>query len=240
MTPTELAAHVGGPINGFGTGWMFALGGYEPGLAAGYTLFDLYIGGRGGVWPEATGMQLAAEMAIFHPEMVVLAWDQAKAVGPIEQAVGLFAAAGADAGRARFDDPATAEELATLAGRVVEAADGDGLPLFEGWKRLDPPADPAGAAAHHLNGLRELRGSSHLHALQAAGVDALAALVYRAGPDMAALFGHQPPFPDITDEVKAGWREAEARTDDQLAPAFGTLDDDERDRFATLVDQLLS
>jgi hypothetical protein len=240
MTPAELAAHPPGPLNHIGTGWMFSLGSYEPGLAAGYSLFDFYIGGRGGVWPEASGMELADEMAIFHPEMVVLAWEQAKAIGPIEHAVALFAAAGADTGRARFDDPTTAEELSSLAGRVVRAADGDGLPLFEGWRRLEPPADPAGAAAHHLNGLRELRGSTHLHALQASGVDAVAALVYRAGPDMAALFGHQPPLPEVTDEVKARWRRAEATTDEQLAPAFAALDDAERVRFAELVDSLLS
>src|SRR5687767_4402245 len=99
MTPIELAAHAGGSVNLFGTGWMFSLGAYEPGVAAGYTLFDLYIGGRGGVWPEATGQQIADEMAIFHPELVVAAWEQAKAVGPLEQAVALFAAACADAGR---------------------------------------------------------------------------------------------------------------------------------------------
>ena len=54
------------------------------------------------------------------------------------------------------------------------------------------------------------------------------------------MFGHQPPLPDVTDEVKAGWREAEARTDDRLAPAFAALDDAERARFAELVDTLLS
>ncbi len=239
MTPGELAAAVNQPINRFGTKWMFALGSFPPAQEKGYGVLDLYAAGRAGVNGEIPTDEVVSSIAIFEPTTISAAWEQGCALGPLSQGVELFAAACAEAGRAKFTDLDAAAEIASLAERVVAAADPTGIPLFAGWQRLTPPADPAGAAAHHLNGLRELRGSLHLNALDEAGVPALDALVYVAGPDVAMLFGHQEPLPEITDDTKARWRQAEDRTDELIAPAFATLDETERDRFAALVAELL-
>jgi len=143
MTPEELAAAVGTPINLFGTTWMFDLGNFAPAQAAGYGVLDLYVTGRAGV-----------NGAIASEEVVV-------------------------------------------------------------------------------------RGGLHLNALGEVGLPAIEAVVYRAGPNMAMLFGHQPPLPEVTEDTKARWRRAEDRTNEMIAPAFAALSESERERFAQLVDELL-
>ena len=239
MTPEELATAVSTPINLFGTTWMFDLGNFPPAQAAGYGVLDLYVTGRAGVNGAIPADEVVASIAIFEATTVTTAWERGLAIGPIDQAVELYAAACAAAGRARFEDVDAAGEAAELAGRVVDAADATAIPLFAGWRRLTPPTDPAGAAAHHFNGLRELRGSLHLNALDEVGLPALEAVVYRTGPNMAMLFGHQPPLPDVTDDVTARWRRAEDLTNAMIAPVFAVLSEPERERFAQLVDELL-
>ena len=83
--------------------------------------------------------------------------------------------------------------------------------------------------------LREFRGSAHLVALRAAGVNSRTAH-YMKRPDMWKQFGYtEEEAPEITDAVKAARAEAENITDRIVEPAFAVLSDAER---TVLVDGL--
>jgi hypothetical protein len=73
--------------------------------------------------------------------------------------------------------------------------------------------------------LRELRGSAHLLAVRASGLDAKTANFVKR-PGDAAMFGWDADdAPVIDDEARARHAAAEALTDDLVRPAYAVLDD---------------
>ena len=240
MTPEECARAVGTPVGLFGTAWMFEAETYAEAGTLGFGIMDFYVCGRAGVAPGTTAEQAYEDLAIFGHDLVVQSWEAGQSRQPVARTAEMWAEACAAAGRRHFADadPAAVARLAELCGRVA-AADDDGLPIFAAWRRLPVPDDAPGALAHQLNALREQRGGRHLLALRAIGVDPAAATYWRAGADMAALFGHSEPWPEITDELKANWHAAEAATNAAVAPAFAALDEAERDELVDLVTTLL-
>jgi hypothetical protein len=81
--------------------------------------------------------------------------------------------------------------------------------------------------------LREFRGSAHLVALRAAGIDSKTAHASKR-PDMWKQFGYpEDEMPTIDDAVKAKMAAAEALTDAIVAPAYAVLNDAERQTLAT-------
>ena len=81
--------------------------------------------------------------------------------------------------------------------------------------------------------LREYRGSAHLLALRAVGLDSKTAH-HAKRPNDAALFGWKPEdAPVIDDAVRAQMTEAEALTDRLVGPAFAALAADERIAFVS-------
>jgi hypothetical protein len=240
MTPEECATAVAEPIGHFGTVWMmepatFAIGGKQ-----GFGIFDFYFCGRAGVVEgiDAAGAQEA--MAIFPMEIVEVNWAAGIERLPIEETAKLWWEACAEAGRRHLPDNAASERIAELAGRVSSSADPTDKPIFAAWRDLPVPDDAPAAAAFQLNALRELRGAAHVNALNAEGIPALDALVYKSGPEFAQMFGHQPPLPEVDEELIARWDSAEALTNAEVAPAFAALDEDERQELVELLATTLS
>ena len=142
-------------------------------------------------------------------------------------------------GRTAFAEvpEASLARLAELCNRIAA----DALPsvgaLFVGWRGLEQPADPAGAATVALNVVRELRGGAHLSAVHAVGLGPHGAILstddpIRGGASWAEVFGWPAPHPTPDGTRRA---EAEAITNRICRHAFAGLDDPTLAEFTELV-----
>ena len=132
---------------------------------------------------------------------------------------------------ARMPGPPEAPEtvsdaMVTAADVVNDAADPVGLALYAGYRGELLVDDTPGRALQIVNVLRELRGSAHLIALRACGVDARTAHFIKR-PGDGAMFGWPADFlPEISEDQRAAAARAESLTDDLVRPAYAALDDD--------------
>jgi hypothetical protein len=235
MTPEECAAAVAAPVGQFGNVWMMEPTTFAMGGAHGFGIFDFYFCGRAGCVDGIDASTAHHAMGIFPVEVVETNWEIGTARMSLQETARLWWEACAEAGRRHLPDDAASARIAELAARVAAAADATGKPIFAAWRDQPVPQDAPAAAAFHLNSLRELRGAAHLNALEAEGIPALEALVYKSGPEFAMMFGHPAPLPEVTEELQARWEVAEAATNAEVAPAFAVLTEDEREELVELL-----
>jgi hypothetical protein len=139
----------------------------------------------------------------------------------------------ANLGRAKLSSVANIDALAAALAKVNAAADPDGLALYAAIATEPLPPDATGKVMQLIAVLREFRGSAHLVALRAAGIDSKTAHASKR-PDMWKQFGYpEDEMPTIDDAVKAKMAAAEALTDAIVAPAYAVLNDAERQTVAT-------
>ncbi|MEU4237861.1 hypothetical protein [Actinoplanes sp. NPDC026619] len=129
--------------------------------------------------------------------------------------------------------------LLELAGRVVDAVEHAGLPLFAAWRAMPVPDQAPGArAAVALHLLHEHRLGVHLVAVRASGLSPLQAII--AGPEGetgAVAFGWQPPYPPAGPFVRRLlW--ADSVGDALAGQAYLALDIGERIEFVGLLESL--
>ncbi len=233
MEPIDLARATTPAIRDFTAAFMFDPATYRRGAELGHEALDFYFVGRGGVLGETTGAVVAAAFVFFAPDLVVEAWDRGAAVGPRHMSAVAFAEQGHRWAREHIDDSGAVEAagvVARLGGKVVDAANPAGAPLFAGWRALEAPADVVAAAHHTLNALRELRAALHAGAVLATGLEP-GESVLLADPNLAAIHGFDgEPAPA---EARRGLLDdAEAGTDRAMAGPLGVLTGGEPDEFA--------
>jgi hypothetical protein len=222
-------------IHDVGAAWMLDPVTAERGKEAGYgNPFAFYFAGRGGVLGDVDAGVVAAAMGWFPEPVVRLFWDEGAAVAGAREAARRYAAACEQWGRDRIGD-AGGERLCELAGRVVDAAEGSGLPLFCGW-RAEPLADDVPARTSQLiHVLREWRGALHLVATTAVGLAPLEAVLAGSDEARARFLGWQGDLPDCSG-LKGKRAEAEDITDRLAAAVYErALSPSERAEFAELV-----
>jgi hypothetical protein len=135
-------------------------------------------------------------------------------------------ACGAQFGRAKFGDVAGLEAFCAAAGAVNDAADPVGLALYSGIRAEQLEDDPPARAMQLVTVLREFRGSAHLLAVRASGLDAKTAHFLRR-PNDIGMFGWGPEdAPPITDEERAQLDAADELTDRLVLPAYAVLDEE--------------
>jgi hypothetical protein len=114
---------------------------------------------------------------------------------------------------------------------VNDAADPDGLGLYAAMKCEPLATDTPGRAMQLATVLREFRGSAHLVAVRAVGLDSKTAH-HVSRPNDTAMFGWTPDdAPAITDATRRAMADAEKLTDELVKPAYGVLDDSGRAAF---------
>ena len=237
MTPEDAAAAVAPSISDFGSRFMFDPAFYQRPVAQGFSGIDFYVAGRGGVLGDVDADVVAAAFGFFARPAIRALWESGRTVmAPTDSAL-LFAEECAAWGRARFTAEIDYAEVAELAERIIDAAPVAGLTLFAAWKAVDRPGDPIGSAALALHVLRELRGGAHVIGELATGLTPLEVVLVKGGKGTARLFGHQPPFPDVSDK-SAQWEAGELATNAITSIGYGALDAGELDRFVALVDAL--
>jgi hypothetical protein len=240
-TAAETADATAIPILEIGRAWMLDPGtaarGAELGLPPG---FSFWVNGRAGALGPVDADVAAAALGFMAPDLVAEFWNgRPEDLGP-RDAAAAYAEASHAWGRDAMVDMAEADlrRLAELSNRVVAAA----LPicgvLFAGWRVMPAPADPAGAATHALQVLREMRGGAHLSAIQAAGLTPQQAVIsfvadpVRGGSAGAERFGWKAPHPEPDEEARA---QAEVGTTNVCRHAFEALPDGERGELIELV-----
>lgn len=195
-----------------------------------------YFLGRGGVLGDGVDSGVvAAAMGWFEPKMVHASWSAGLAVSTPRQTVRDYGRACADWGAKHLADVDGVERLVPLAERVVDSAEGSGLPLFAGWRAEPRPEPLPSRLIHLLFVLREWRGGLHLNATTAVGLKPLEAILTNEGEGQARFFGWSGEFPDCT-ELKPRHEEAEQITDRLCGTVYErALSPSERAEFAELI-----
>lgn len=228
MTPEELVAAACPKIATLGWSFYFVP---ETGAAAkelGLDRFRFYFLGRGGVLGDVEAPVVASAFGYFKPQLVALMWDSAKEVVAPRDAGRAFFEVCADHGRRRVADVDGLDAFCAAAEVVNAAADPTALTLYAGV-RCEPLADDfPGRALQLVTVLRELRGSAHLLAVRAVGLDAKTAHWISRPADVAMFGWADDEAPEITDRERDAMVEAEALTDRLVLPAYAALDDDQQ------------
>ncbi|MFI2783779.1 SCO6745 family protein [Streptomyces sp. ALB3] len=235
----DCIAAVARPIHDFGDEFMSDEVTAALGLRAGFSPGrGFYCRGRFGVLGEAPAPVVQAVQGFLGPHLVTAGWLDGRAVMPAEEAASCYAQAVRTWGRDHIPARVDVEHFNRLAQQLIDAADGDALPLFAGWRAQPCPADdPVGTAMQRVHVLREHRGACHLAAVRLCGLSARAAMIINLGAERATHYGWQEPHP-VTAALIPRWRRAEQLTDELQAPLYGTLNDRQRAEFARMVDAL--
>jgi len=195
------------------------------GKELGLDVFQFYALGRGGVLGNVEASVVASAFGYFNPSMIQQLWDSGrKLIEPRDAARAYFGCA-AELGRLRFAGLGGLEGFCAAAGEVNDAADPTGLPLYAGFRAEPLVDDSAGRAMQLLSVLREFRGSAHLLAVRAEGLDARTAHLIKR-PNDAELFGWSADdLLEITPEDREALDRAEVLTDSIVRAAYAALDD---------------
>lgn len=238
MEPLDAAIASGDAINGLGTHFMMDMDTYAYGASIGFDGVDFYVSGRGGALGEVPAAVVSAAFVFWNPAAIDEAWTRSAPVMPRARAAAEFAGVAHRWAEAHVPADFDAARLAELAGRLGAAASPACAPLFAGWRALDEPDTDrhAALAIHRVNALRELRGALHGAAVIANGIAPRSAVARRT-PYMLGVFGWQEPHPD-GNEVREAWAQAQAATEQAVAPMFDALSPAERGEFVELATAL--
>jgi hypothetical protein len=235
VDPVTAAQRSAETIVGLPAGFMMDGATYERGGALGFEGIDFYFLGRGGVLGDVPAAVVVAAFVFFEPGTVETAWERGRKARPPAEAATAFATCAHEWAEAHLPDGVDYGRLAELEEKVVAATSPAGVPLFAGWRRLEPPPSPRARALHLMQVLRELRGGLHGGAVLAEGLGPEEALSVRT-PFMANLFGWKEPLPDPA-PCKESWERAEEATDRAMARRLAVLEDAERDELVALLDE---
>lgn len=237
MTPLDTAAALKKPIGDLGMQFMIDPLTREAGKALGLRGRPLYHLGRGGALGDVPAEIVMAAFAFFPPVVVAENWAAGRAVmSPTEGALA-YAGMCNDWGRRHLEVPGIERALELLE-RVVDGAQGLGLPLFVGWRALPRPDDVPGRLAQVINVMREHRGSVHACAVAAVGLGPLESIMAGTyGAVNAKFFEWPEPWPDGA-PYEATWQQAEALTSSAAAAAYTILSGDERAELVALLTEI--
>lgn len=225
MNPEELVAVACPKISDMGWAFYFVPDTVARGEELGLDVVSFYVLGRGGVLGNVDSTVIASAFGYFNPTLVAALWDAARKTLEPRHAGRAYMACCAHFGRKTFADIQGLEAFCEAAGAVNDAADPIGLSLYAGISTEPLVDDVAGRAMQLVTVLREFRGSAHLIALRASGLDAKTAHHIRR-PNDAAMFGwSEEDAPTITAEERSTWAIAEQLTDRIVLPAYAVLDE---------------
>lgn len=228
MTTDELVARASPAIGRLGWAFYFVPETAAAGERLGLDMLTFYFLGRGGVLGDAEAPVVVSAFGYFRPELVADRWDAGRKVVSPRDAGRAFMACCHDFGRRTFAGVDGLGAFCDAAGAVVDAAPRAGLALFAATA-AEPLADDLPARAMQLVAtLREFRGSAHLLAVIASGVEPRLAHCAQH-PDMVEPFGWTADdVAAVTEADRVRLADAEALTDRLVLPSFAVLDEDGR------------
>ena len=228
MNTAELIATACPKIGALGSAFYFIPETTAKGKELGLDGFRFYFAGRGGVLGDVEAPVIASAFGYWNSDLVAKMWNSALEKIGARDAARRYMTCAHDLGRAKFAGVADLDAFNAAAEKVVAAADPAGLALFAGIA-AEPLADDAPARAMQLVAvLREFRGSAHLVAVLASGVEPKIAHFIRR-PDMLKAFGWGDDAPAVSDADKANLAAADALTDRLVTSAYSALSATEAD-----------
>ncbi len=235
MTDEELLAAACPIIKDAGWAFYFAPATTARGAELGLDPFQFYALGRGGVLGDVEPAVVSSAFGYFNPSMVAALWNAAKAICPPRVAGAAYMQCSAEHGRSKLSAVEGLASFVVAAEKVLAATSLDALPLFAGVAAEPAATDLPGRAMQLVTILREYRGSAHLVAVRAVGLDTKTAHFAKRPADIAMFGWSADDAPVIDDAVHAQMDAAEELTDRLVLPAFAVLDDADR---AALVEGL--
>ncbi len=232
METRELVQTVCPPIGSLGASFYFDPATLARGKEAGLDGFRLYFLGRGGVLGDVEAAVVHSAFGYFNPDLVAKIWNSAKDIMAPRDAGRFYMECAGAFGLAKLGGVEGLEAFNTAAETVIAAglADPSAQTLFAAIAS-EPRSDETAARAYqNITVLRELRGSLHLVALVASGLNTEMAHRVRR-PDDVEMFGWSNDV-DVTDEHRAKWEAAEKLTDDLVFGIYGVLNADEAQALA--------
>lgn len=228
MNNKELLDAVCPTINVVGSAFYFIPETMALGKELGLGGMEFYIQGRGGQMGNTDSSAIAAAFGYFSPALIKSVWDAACDKCDPRKAGAAHLEAAANLGRAKLASLPGLDAFVAAMEKVNSAANPEGLALYAAIRSETPATDAAGRAMQLLAILREFRGSAHLVALRAVGIDGKKAHASKR-PDMWKTFGYsEDEMPEIDDAFLAQMAEAEKITDLIVEPAYAVLNDVER------------
>jgi hypothetical protein len=237
MTPEETVANACPKIRDLGPAFYFAPETLARGKALGLDGLRFYLIGRGGVLGDVEAPVVGSAFGYFAPALIEKMWTSASEKIAPRTAGHEYMQCGAEFGRSHFAD-LDLDAFCAAAGAVNDAADPIGLALYSGI-RCEPLADDSPARAMQLlTVLREFRGSAHLVAIRASGLDAKTAHYIRRPNDVGMFGWGDGDAPSITDAEIAKLAAADELTDRLVLPAYSVLDEAGRDALVNGLDRI--
>ena len=236
MNPRDVMQATAAKIGDIGAAFYFSPDTLQRGKDAGLDGFRFYFLGRGGVLGDVEPGVIRAAFGYFEPGLVEKVWSSAKQIMAPREAARLYITCAHEMGREKFSGIEGLDGFVDAARTVIAGVEGASLPLFEAVRCEPVPDDAPAAAMHQAMVLRELRGSVHLLALTACGVQSTHAHGIRR-PDEFKLFGYENEI-TVTETDRARWLRAETLTDDILMPAYDRLVPDQVDALIAGTDAM--
>jgi hypothetical protein len=219
------------PIGNSGWAYYFAPNTQAKGAELGLDGMQFYVAGRGGPLGDCDGAALASAFGYFNPAVSGGAWESAKAKVSPRVAGKAHLECCAEHGRNKLSNVAGLAAFVAAADAVNNAADPDGLTLYAAIKTEPLVSDLPGRAMQLVTVLREFRGSAHLLALRAMGIDSKTAHFVKRPNDIKMFGWTEADAPVIDDDLRARMVAAEELTDKLVAPAYGVLNAQARQDF---------
>lgn len=236
MDPRDVMRATAGRIGDIGASFYFDPATLQRGKDAGLDGFRFYFLGRGGVLGDVEPGVVRSAFGYFEHGLVDKMWSSARAVLAPREAARIFIGCAHEFGRAKLAGVAGLDAFVDAASTVIGAVEGASLPLFEAVRCEPVPADAPAAAMHQAMVLRELRGSVHLLALTACGLESRRAHAIKR-PTEFTLFGYGAEIV-VTDDDRARWLRAEELTDEILVPAYDHLSSDAATALVTVTAEM--
>jgi len=232
MEPREIMRATSA-IGDIGSAFYFHPDTVARGKQAGLDGFRFYFLGRGGVLGDVEPEVVHAAFGYFHDGLIDKIWNSAKITMAPRDAARLYLDSAHELARKKFAqlDDRELQRFVDAATVVIRGLEGASMPLFAAVRAEPVPHEPMAAAMHQAMVLREMRGSAHLLALTACGVETCVAHAIKRPSDVA-MFGYDE-VPEVTDDDRANWHRAEELTDTILAPAYAKLDEAQAEALVT-------
>lgn len=225
METADVVKAVADPMGSAGAAFYFHPDTLARGKELGLDGFRFYMLGRAGVLGDVPRQVVESAFGYFETGLVEKIYGSAKErVSPAEAGAAYWACA-AEVGRSALGAVDGLEAYCAAAEKVIAAARPAGLPLFAATAAAPLVDDLPGRALQLTAVLRELRGSVHLVAIVAVGLDDAVAHAIRR-PDDVATFGYQD-VPEVTDADRAKLAEADELTNVLMEVPYSVLDDAE-------------
>ncbi|SRR6056297_170493 len=234
MTPLDIVQQTSPVLNSAGSVFYFHPDTLASGKELGLDGFRFYFLGRGGVLGDVEPAVIVSAFGYFAPAVVEAMWGSAKQIVPPRDAARAYLGCAEHVGRSKLTGVDGLDAFNDAAEKIVASVDRSALPLFAGIAAEPLPDDPAARAYRNVCNLRELRGSTHLLAVVAAGLSPSKAHTIRR-PDDVAAFGWEPA-PEISDDDRTRLDAADELTDRLMVPSVAVLGEQQASTFVDAVE----